>query len=136
MIAKSRERLDLAISDLLNSNPSIEFLCDPDPFLFFSAYQNMLSLFPTVDFCDLPKKHQKCPVCACEYYPLAGTFEKPVKLPCTHIVGSDCLNKLLAMGNGCPTCGKTCIEKGMKTKKQRTLWVHQEAAEPLLEEKV
>lgn len=93
--------------------------------------------FPTVDFSALSKKHQKCPVCACEYYPLAGTFEKPVRLPCKLVVGSDCLSKLLAMGNnGCPTCGKACIGKGMKLGKEGTLWYYEEAAEPLLEGRI
>ena len=130
------EKLYLATSDLPNSTPCLGFFCDHDPFLFFSAYQNMYSYFPTVDFCDLTKKHQQCPVCACEYYPLSGTVEKPVKLPCKHVVGSDCLNKLLAMGNGCPRCGKTCTEKDMKVKSPGTRRTHEEAAEPLLEGRV
>lgn len=50
--------------------------------------------FPTVDLSDLPKRHQKCPLCRYEYCTLLGSVEKPVVLPCKHVVGNRCLHKV------------------------------------------
>ena len=70
--------------------------------------EKFLDQLPRVRRGTLGKANQECPICKQEYgtTPSAsGIIERAVKLPCDHIMGSECISSwLLAANNTCPIC--------------------------------
>ena len=68
-----------------------------------------LQSLPLLSLTDLPKDNQECPICL-EQYHTSQDNEDPVRLPCDHVVGKDCLLKwmdscaLNANKRTCPIC--------------------------------
>lgn len=72
--------------------------------------EEFLRNLPQVGEADLPKGSE-CGICQEKYGkvdPHAGGMDAPVRLPCQHIIGSDCIRKWVSPGendkNTCPFC--------------------------------
>jgi len=69
---------------------------------------SFIDSLPNVGRGVLDKDNQKCCLCQEEYGTQASTrgiIERPVKLPCNHIMGSECITLwLTGGGNSCPLC--------------------------------
>ena len=71
--------------------------------------KTFLESLPIVKLEDLPENCDSCHICK-ELYddPVPEVVvESPVKLPCNHIMGSECLAKWLDDNNTCPMCRTT-----------------------------
>ena len=70
--------------------------------------ETLLKSLPVLSLTDLPKDNQECPICLESYHD--SPPEKPVHLPCSHVIGKDCLLRWLktcalnAKNNTCPIC--------------------------------
>ncbi len=82
----------------------------PPPYAMAEAF---LTRLPTVGRGVLAKEDQQCPICMEEYGTMpstTGIFEHAVRLPCHHIVGSECISLWLTPSppshskNTCPLC--------------------------------
>ena len=68
-----------------------------------------LESLPALSLADLPEDNVECPICT-ENYRVSQNGDIPVRLPCSHIIGKDCLSKWVnssvrnANNNLCPTC--------------------------------
>lgn len=76
--------------------------------------QTFISNLPVVDLATLGPEDQHCNICFLEYCgphaylnPYASEGEVPVKLPCNHIFGADCLTTWLSENDSCPCCRST-----------------------------
>ena len=74
-----------------------------------TATRFILSL-PIVNTANLPDEHKSCHICMEDFQAqTANTLELPVRLPCSHILGTICMiNWLSSNGDtsprGCPMC--------------------------------
>ena len=71
------------------------------------AEQFLNQLLETQDQVSSDEKHVQCSICleTCgEMVPETGDFERAVRLPCQHIVGSGCISQWLQTNNTCPMC--------------------------------
>ena len=70
--------------------------------------EQFLSSLPKVSTSDLPADSMTCTICSDEYGTASGIDKKaehPVRLPCSHIVGAECIAKWLTeRSNSCPYC--------------------------------
>ena len=67
-----------------------------------------LESLPIVKPEDLPENSQTCHICHEDFDdPDAEEAELPVKLPCNHIMGSECLARWCNAHNSCPMCRAT-----------------------------
>ena len=75
-----------------------------------SLARAFLEALPIVKKEELPENSQICHICkelfdAPNVVPeMTDIAEVPVKLPCNHIMGEDCLKKWLENNNSCPLC--------------------------------
>ena len=75
-----------------------------------------LESLPVLSFADLRLDSLECPFCI-EPYQNSPHSERPVRLPCSHVMGRDCLKKWLnssganANNNACPTCRAILFER-------------------------
>ena len=71
--------------------------------------ETFLQSLPPLSLTDLPHDTKDCPICM-EPYLAAQHNESPVRLPCTHVMGKDCLQSWLNSStlnrnnNTCPMC--------------------------------
>lgn len=70
---------------------------------------SFIESLPNVGRGVLDKENQQCCLCREEYGTepsTRGIIERPVKLPCDHIIGSECITLWLTTGGGnsCPMC--------------------------------
>ena len=71
--------------------------------------KSFLESLPILALADLRSDSLECPFCI-EPYQNSPRSERPVRLPCNHVMGKDCLRKWLnsseanANNNACPTC--------------------------------
>ena len=71
--------------------------------------KSFLESLPILALADLRLDSLECPFCI-EPYQNSPRSERPVRLPCNHVMGKDCLRKWLnssganANNNACPTC--------------------------------
>lgn len=78
--------------------------------------EKFLKSLPTLSFSDLSEGDQDCPICI-ETYNNDRHSESPVRLPCKHIMGKDCLlnwlksSVLNAKNNTCPMCRTVLFER-------------------------
>ena len=76
-----------------------------------------LESLPILALADLRLDSLECPFCI-EPYQNSPHSERPVRLPCNHVMGNDCLRKWLnssganANNNACPTCRAVLFERG------------------------
>lgn len=67
-----------------------------------------LTSLPKVSISDLPADRKTCIICTDEYNTAPETdkpAEQPVRLPCLHVVGANCIAKwLMERSNSCPYC--------------------------------
>ncbi len=87
---------------LANSRVAVEQL--KNKFIFLSAV-------PYVEMADLPASNDECYICLEPFnsspWQLGGTWNRPVRLPCGHIVGIQCLTRWVLsdnFDNGCSLC--------------------------------
>lgn len=73
--------------------------------------QQFVATLPRITLQDLPKDSRQCPICLDDYDQASAdqVAEEPVKLPCSHMVGSRCLEIWLNEPNEankatCPHC--------------------------------
>ena len=84
--------------------------------------QDFLESLPVISLSDLPEGTQ-CPICI-EPFEDAPDAEKPVKLPCKHVIGHDCLKKWLTSSalnrnnKHCPTCRAALFERNYGARPQ------------------
>ena len=82
------------------------------------ATRYILSL-PIVRKANLPDNNQSCHICMEDFKAQTGhTLELPVRLPCSHILGTICMiNWLSSNGNssprGCPLCRAELLPKAL-----------------------
>lgn len=71
--------------------------------------ETFLKSLPVLSLTDLPKDGQECPICL-EMYQGPPHEDNPVRLPCSHVIGKDCLLGWLktcnvnGKKNTCPIC--------------------------------
>ncbi len=71
--------------------------------------ETFLKSVPMVLAVDLPDDNRDCPICM-EEYVTPEHYEPPVRLPCDHVIGKDCLRSWLKSSvlnlnnNTCPMC--------------------------------
>ena len=76
-----------------------------------------LESLPILVLADLRLDSSECPFCI-EPYQNSPHSERPVRLPCNHVMGKNCLRKWLnssganANNNACPTCRAVLFERG------------------------
>ena len=73
------------------------------------------------------KNGEKCIICLEEYEtlnPSTGNFERQIRLPCNHSIGSACLVTWLRTGNNCPVCRATFFDIGARQRVVHTRVVH------------
>ena len=69
--------------------------------------ETFLSSLKPLSLTDLPKNNRECPICL-EPYLNARQGQRPVRLPCHHVMGKDCLQKWVRSdvrnrnNNACP----------------------------------
>ena len=75
------------------------------PFLAF------LASLPEVQLNELPSNAQSCDICMESFHNQGQeTAERPVKLPCNHVLGSVCVETWFRSHNSCPLCRATFFE--------------------------
>lgn len=89
-----------------------------------------LESLPALSLTDLPEDNIECPICT-EPYRVSRNSDIPVRLPCSHIVGKDCLSKWLnssvrnANNNTCPLCRAILFNRYSPTVEPRIPTVHE-----------
>lgn len=80
-----------------------------------TAVETLLQSLPLVLLNDLPEGNKDCPICI-ESYDVPRSSESPVRLPCSHVMGKECLRKWLKSSvsnrnkNACPICRAVLIQ--------------------------
>ncbi|KAL9077209.1 MAG: hypothetical protein Q9161_000475 [Pseudevernia consocians] len=80
--------------------------------------ETFLQSLPPLSLTDLPHDNKDCPICM-EPYLAAQHNESPVRLPCTHVMGKDCLQSWLNSSNlnrnnnTCPMCRAVLFKRDM-----------------------
>lgn len=65
---------------------------------------------PDISLNDLPNDCPSCNICM-EPFDSTEEPESPVKLPCGHVMGRNCIVKWLASSNSCPLCRRVLFER-------------------------
>ena len=71
--------------------------------------ETFLKPLPVLSLTDLPKDSQECPICL-ELYQGPPHKDNPIRLPCSHVIGKDCLLSWLktctlnGKNHTCPIC--------------------------------
>lgn len=98
----ARHRWELSMSVIMNC---CNWAMDPDA-VERSAIRAFIKSLPRVQLKELgPDVTEKnCPICLSEYGTASPT-DTPIKLPCRHILGADCMSIWLVSGKtSCPHC--------------------------------
>ena len=80
--------------------------------------ETFLQSLPLLSLTDLPHDNKDCSICM-EPYLAAQHNESPVRLPCTHVMGKDCLQSWLNSSNlnrnnnTCPMCRAVLFKRDM-----------------------
>ena len=80
-----------------------------------SPAQEFLLSLPIVRYEDLPENYQSCHICH-ELFDdpaVEENIEFPVRLPCNHVLGSDCLTIWFGHNNSCPMCRAVLFENSV-----------------------
>ena len=78
--------------------------------------ETFLKSLPVLSRMDLPEGSQECPICM-EQYQGPPHRERPVRLPCKHVMGKDCLQQwqksceIEFNNNTCPICRAVLFKK-------------------------
>ena len=78
--------------------------------------ETFLKSLPVLSRMDLPEGNQECPICM-EQYQDPPHRERPVRLPCKHVMGKDCLQQwqksceIEFNNNTCPICRAVLFKK-------------------------
>lgn len=91
--------------DLQNASPSPSLSIKSGKISTATQY---LRILPRVSLQELPSDRQGCDICLTEYN-TGEESENPVRLPCGHVFGDDCLSKWLSSSEAtktstCPVC--------------------------------
>ena len=82
--------------------------------------ETFLQSLPLLSLTNLPYDSQDCPICM-EHYLSPQHNEVPVRLPCTHVIGKDCLRSWLNSSvlnrnnDACPMCRAVLFKPDMAT---------------------
>ena len=60
------------------------------------------------------EQDKDCHICLLQYYDRTadtGPIEQPVRLPCSHILGSSCLREWLTKSTSCPVCRRNLLPR-------------------------
>lgn len=71
--------------------------------------KELVDQLPAIDFHDLPNDSHACDICM-EPFDSTDEPEQPVKLPCGHVMGRNCITKWLASSNTCPLCRRILVD--------------------------
>lgn len=82
----------------------------PEP-LVARAGTRFLDQLPDVSPKDLLPSDISCHICM---EPFDSTEELPVKLPCGHVMGRNCLDRWLAANDSCPLCRRVLFEAELR----------------------
>lgn len=80
-----------------------------------SRAETFLQSLLVLPLTDLPEGNLDCPICM-EPYSIIQHSERPLRLPCSHVIGKDCLLEWLnssilnANNNTCPICRTVLLE--------------------------
>ena len=76
---------------------------------FAESRATFIDQLQNVGLSDLPDDCQSCNICMDQYYS-AENPESPVRLPCQHVFGRNCISKWSVTNNSCPLCRRTLFE--------------------------
>ncbi|KAL9133830.1 MAG: hypothetical protein Q9175_004987 [Cornicularia normoerica] len=88
--------------------------------------ETFIKSLPVVSHTDLSQDTQDCPICIEQYYSLQHS-ESPVRLPCSHIMGKECLLRWLkssasnTTNNSCPICRAVLLGRDHRPLEDRPL---------------
>lgn len=86
--------------------------------------ETFIQSLPVPSLTDLSGDSQDCPICF-EQYQNPQNWENPVRLPCNHVLGQDCLQNWLTSStsninnNTCPFCRAVLFERDIVSLKDR-----------------